>query len=200
MEIASVFVMARMYSALDGYLSSTLHKRMFSILNMTALALRLEWARKQMTPRPTKAALARACGVTRGAVQHWFNGGTKTLTADNYRAAAKFLGVSRNWLETGDGDPLENRPDEQAELGTFQQLEVDWNNLPEGWKYYVCHKARELRLISDGFPEWLKKTIRPIKEESSYTDWEKNLEAEMAAGMLGKFLEPRDDINQREKR
>lgn len=45
--------------------------------------------------------LARACGVSDAAVSKWLDGTTKKLSADNYAAAARALGVRDEWLRTG---------------------------------------------------------------------------------------------------
>lgn len=53
----------------------------------------------------TKMALAKACGVTHAAVFAWSTGRTKELSAENALKAAQFLGVSVNWLTTGQEAP-----------------------------------------------------------------------------------------------
>jgi transcriptional regulator with XRE-family HTH domain len=47
------------------------------------------------------AQLADACGVTAAAVSKWLSRETRTLSADNYAAAARALGVNETWLRTG---------------------------------------------------------------------------------------------------
>lgn len=53
-----------------------------------------------------KADIARAVDVTTSAVNQWFKGDTKSLTADSLRALAKFLRVQVDWLKDGVG-PME---------------------------------------------------------------------------------------------
>lgn len=54
----------------------------------------------------SQSELARACGITRGAVNQWLTGTTKSLEGANLTNAAKFLDVSPHWLATGQG-PME---------------------------------------------------------------------------------------------
>jgi transcriptional regulator with XRE-family HTH domain len=62
--------------------------------------------------------LAQECRVSSAAVTHWLNGTTKKLTADNYQAAARALGVREEWLRTGKL-PRE-RDSEQAQVEKVQ--------------------------------------------------------------------------------
>lgn len=45
--------------------------------------------------------LARECRVSPAAVTHWLNRQTQKLTAANYAAAGRALGVNEEWLRTG---------------------------------------------------------------------------------------------------
>ena len=47
--------------------------------------------------------IARKLGVQKATVSRWFNGKTKNMKATHLLATAKFLGVSVNWLEYGEG-------------------------------------------------------------------------------------------------
>lgn len=51
----------------------------------------------------SQAGLARACQVKGPSVSGWFSGETKTLKASSLLAAARYLGVSATWLESGLG-------------------------------------------------------------------------------------------------
>jgi len=51
----------------------------------------------------TKTDLWKACGLSSGAITHWFNGSTHTLKGENLLKASKALGVNPNWLATGLG-------------------------------------------------------------------------------------------------
>lgn len=59
-------------------------------------------------PGKTQAGLARAMGVSRGAITHIKNGDTKDLRMDNLIAAADYLECEIRWLATGKG-PEERR-------------------------------------------------------------------------------------------
>lgn len=52
----------------------------------------------------SQAGLARACGIKTPSVSGWFTGKTKNLTFENAVKAAAYLGVSAEWLATGEGD------------------------------------------------------------------------------------------------
>ncbi len=54
-------------------------------------------------PKVSGAALARACKVAAPSVSEWLSGETKSLSATNLLAAAKFLNVSPDWLASGIG-------------------------------------------------------------------------------------------------
>lgn len=71
---------------------------------MDTLSRRLQWALSQK-PGATQADLARACKVKAPSVAGWFSGKTKSLKAESLRLAAAYLGVSRDWLESGSGPP-----------------------------------------------------------------------------------------------
>jgi len=51
----------------------------------------------------SQAELARACGVSSASVADWFSGQTKTLKAGSLLAAARYLKVRPEWLQTGVG-------------------------------------------------------------------------------------------------
>ena len=51
----------------------------------------------------TKTDLWKGCGLSSGAITHWFNGSTQTLKGDSLLNAAKVLKVNPIWLNTGKG-------------------------------------------------------------------------------------------------
>lgn len=59
----------------------------------------------------SKAGLARACGISKGAVTAWFDGTAISLQGKNLFSAAIYLGVNPAWLQIGQG-PM--TPDEKA--------------------------------------------------------------------------------------
>jgi SOS-response transcriptional repressor LexA len=90
-----------MFTMLNNNIASTLNTKGFSLLTMTTLAERLQWAIDRAGIK--KIDLAKACGVSRGAVSQWFNGSTKSLEGTNLTNAAKATGVNPHWLATGLG-------------------------------------------------------------------------------------------------
>lgn len=73
---------------------------------MSTLATRLQVSLAEKAGA-TQADLARHCDVAGPSVSNWFTGETKKLKADSLRLAAEFLGVNRDWLETGKGPKSE---------------------------------------------------------------------------------------------
>ena len=51
----------------------------------------------------TKTDLWKGCGLSSGAITHWFNGSTQTLKGNSLLNAAKVLKVNPIWLNTGKG-------------------------------------------------------------------------------------------------
>ena len=101
-------------------------------LTMNTLGARLR-AALAGPPKKSQAALARACGVKPPSVHDWLSGETKTIEGQNLLRAAKFLGVSPEWLTTGKGPKhpgdvaaIEQAPTltpkQQAWLGLFDGL------------------------------------------------------------------------------
>lgn len=69
---------------------------------MKSLADRITLALKG-PPKRSQAALARACKISPAAVSEWVLGKTVKIEAANLLAAARFLGVSPEWLASGKG-------------------------------------------------------------------------------------------------
>ena len=76
---------------------------------MMLLSERIIWARKTHA-KISQTTLAKACGVTRGAVCLWESGETKSLDAMYLFDAARALGVGAEWLATGKGQRTEEQP------------------------------------------------------------------------------------------
>jgi transcriptional regulator with XRE-family HTH domain len=72
---------------------------------LTTLADRLKDAMRARTEETgteiTASDIARACDVSPAAVSKWLDGQTKQLKANNYRDAARALGVREEWLRDG---------------------------------------------------------------------------------------------------
>lgn len=75
------------------------------MLNMKTLQERLRLALRVSGLKQTD--IAKACHVTKGAVNQWFTGATKALEGANLTNAARTLGVSPHWLATGQGDMVD---------------------------------------------------------------------------------------------
>lgn len=71
------------------------------ICTMTTLKERLLEAMQDANLNKTD--LWKGCGLSSGAITHWFNGETHTLKGENLLKASKILGVNPNWLATGLG-------------------------------------------------------------------------------------------------
>lgn len=69
--------------------------------NMTTLKDRLE--SRLLLPGKNKTGLARACGVTPGAVTQWCDGSSANLRMENLVDAADYLECKIRWLATGKG-------------------------------------------------------------------------------------------------
>ena len=86
----------------------------------TTLAGRIQWALDHRKPTGDWPELGRACKVSRAAYHGWKHGHTMSLNAEKSALAAKFLQVSRDWLETGRGEP--QRTDASAYEGIDANL------------------------------------------------------------------------------
>lgn len=80
---------------------------LFSLLTMNTLGERIDIALKAI--KGTQRELARACGVTPGAVSQWVAGTTKMSASAAIRASA-YLRVSFLWLTEGVGSMNESHP------------------------------------------------------------------------------------------
>lgn len=85
------------------------------MLNMKTLQERLRRALSQSGLR--QVDLVKACHVTKGAVNQWVSGTTKTLEGANLTNAAKALGVSPHWLATGEGKMADTPEEPNVQLG-----------------------------------------------------------------------------------
>lgn len=94
---------------------------------MSTLKERLEQA-LAARPDASKAALARACNISKASVSGWFSGATRSLDGQNLLAAAEYLGVRPEWLASGRG-PMAGRPESggSARGYTLEQAAV-WDD------------------------------------------------------------------------
>lgn len=89
---------------------------------MSTLAERLKKAMEE-NQSLTKTGLWKACGLSSGAVSHWFGGGTKELKGDNLLKAASYLGVSVDWLSSGLGSMYNKKSELRQERSEYQVKE-----------------------------------------------------------------------------
>lgn len=125
-------------------MSSKLIAQVFNLLDMRTLAERLKAAMAEKGMKQIE--LARAVGLTRGAVSLWLNGTTKELTGENLVNAARALGVTPTWLGTGRGAETESKA-----------FEIDLDDNPE----YPAIRRVRLK-ISAGISGF---GIEPLNEE-----------------------------------
>lgn len=117
---------------------------MVSMLNMNTLAERLKQALGLANAK--QIDLARACGITKGAVSQWFTGAVTSLEGENLMRAATFLGVSPMWLATGAGKM--QKDNDAPNISTGLTLYPDKRGIPIiSWV-----QAGTWREIVDSFP------------------------------------------------
>lgn len=75
----------------------------------------------------SQAELARACGVSSASVADWFSGQTKSLKSASLLAAARYLRVRPEWLQTGLGVM---HPDEEPPDLRVQEPQAQWGQWP----------------------------------------------------------------------
>lgn len=80
----------------------------------------------------TKTDLWKGCGLSSGAITHWFNGSTHTLKGESLLNASRVLKVNPSWLATGEGLKA---PPEPHPLDAYKET---FNNL--------CDADREFAL------------------------------------------------------
>lgn len=99
---------------------------------MSTLAERLNEVMSK-NPSLTKTGLWKACGLSSGAITHWFNGSTKELKGDNLLKAASYLGVNVDWLSNGKGD-MQPKPrelkQEPIDYGKGQSVVIGGKVIP----------------------------------------------------------------------
>lgn len=98
--------------------------------------------------------VAKAAGVTKGAVSQWENGGN--IRPENLFAIADYLGISARWLATGKGSrspKAELNEHEHAIVSVFRELPPAYQGmlLADVDKYATA--ARQVALDSDDPPQ-----------------------------------------------
>lgn len=99
---------------------------------MKTLAERLKYAMEVLPPKKIKGVdLARAVGVKPPSVSDWLSGKSKTMEGENLLKASKFLGVSPNWLATGNGLPSDIESKKQDnELSNIIFKDLNFTRIP----------------------------------------------------------------------
>lgn len=75
----------------------------------------------------TQAALARFCSVSTAAVAQWVKNGS--ISDENLRKAAEFLGVNEQWLKTGEGP--KDADGGVRSIGEFDEIPEGYSVVPE---------------------------------------------------------------------
>jgi len=112
----------------------------------------------------TQSELARACGVKPPSVHGWLSGKSKFLRGENLLAAAKFLGVSQEWLASGKL-PMYVKEDDNAHQGPDLEL---FRIAPVVGQAQLGDEGYFVELeyavgFGDGFIEW------PTKDPNAYS-------------------------------
>lgn len=112
-------------------------------------------------PELSQADLARSCKIKAPSVSDWFSGATKTLKGSNLLNAATYLGVSPQWLATGQG-PM--RPAIGQEF--FSVAESSNENQPGYVRFQLLEGAGGMGdgAVNDDYPEVIR--------EVNVAEWE----------------------------
>ncbi len=104
---------------------------------MDTFADRLRFARQHR--KLSQGALARASGLSQGAISSYETGHRKS--AKEIFKLAHILKVSPTWLSLGSG-PMEAPPDSTGMAGSTKKLhDVDFTDFPGGWPFKELHEA-----------------------------------------------------------
>jgi transcriptional regulator with XRE-family HTH domain len=100
----------------------------------------------------------------------WISGETKELSARNLLTFCEITRTTPEWIEYGRGS--------RSARSMFAEEEVlidDYRCLPEGWKFYLRHKAGELAAIARTLPPFIFESFRPLPPDATYWQWEQDL-------------------------
>jgi SOS-response transcriptional repressor LexA len=116
------------------------------IKNMSTLKERLQEAMEEASLN--KTALWKGCGLSSGAISHWFNGSTQTLEGKNLLNAARVLNVDPNWLATGKGKKKKDNsntspaPSVKGEVPVISWVQAGtWNEAMD------CERQEDLKYL-----------------------------------------------------
>lgn len=149
-----------------------------------SIRAKIEWLLSQPgIDRQTLIAATQSKGAS--TVSEWLR--TGRISKQKLLMLADLSGVSAEWRLDPDAKippPPEATPrGRKAPAATsgralFAEEEVlldDYRSLPEGWKFYLRHKAGELAAIARSLPPFLFESMRPLPADASYWQWEENL-------------------------
>lgn len=122
----------------------------------------------------TQADLAKACGVKGASVSGWFGKGSrpaKMLTGENVVMAARFLGVTAEWIITGRGAPeavlpsqsqlVQLDPDKVAETHaalsrSFHEVGIKYDIESDAARFVRAYQLRDAMPANPSRDEWVQ--------------------------------------------
>ena len=147
---------------------------------MTTLANRLEWTlqerRRQAAAgeRITKAGLARACGIKEPSVHAWFSGATAEIVGKNLLAAAAYLNVSPQWLQTGRGPVIPKTAAETVKSPSLVRWPFEsflsqeqWESLTEMQRGAIAYEAGRIAAAMLGAGSTGQPTVQSGKQQAA---------------------------------
>lgn len=149
-----------------------------------SIRAKIEWLLSQPgMDRPTLIAATESKGAS--TVSEWLR--TGRISKQKLLMLAELSGVRAEWWldpEAKIPPPAEamatgrRTPPPAAARALFAEEEVlldDYRALPEGWKFYLRHKAGELAAIARTLPPFVFESFRPLPPDASYWQWEQDL-------------------------
>lgn len=119
------------------------------------------------------STIANMMGKSPSVMTQWMRGTTKEIGAANLHAFCRITNVRPEWIETGE-EPM--RPAASAMLSDSETaLLAAFRSLPDGWQYYLQHKAEELRRVAEALPRFVFDSFKPLPPEDRYWQWEQDL-------------------------
>jgi hypothetical protein len=119
------------------------------------------------------STIAKMIGKSPSVMTQWITGATKQIAAANLHAFCRVTNGRPEWIESGT-EPM--RPTDSAPLSEDEAaLLAAFRALPDGWQYYLRHKANELRRIAEALPRFVFDSFKPLPPEDRYWQWEQEL-------------------------
>lgn len=86
------------------------------------------------------------------------------------------LGLEVGWMDHEHGPNAARVAPPPGRLFAEEEVLIDdYRCLPEGWKFYLRHKAGELASIARTLPTYLFESFRPLPPDATYWQWEQDL-------------------------